>query len=77
VLNFTFVNVLIENAEPQKLLTSDSRWTQKPHQGACLATTRAAFVPAKTGPFGKFNMVRHFGGAEHLVNLSHDRGQRD
>ncbi len=69
------MNILIEDAETQLFLLSDGRWTKKPGDGTCFASTRAACAAAKREPIGKFNIVRYFADTNQFINMDHGSGK--
>jgi hypothetical protein len=66
--------ILIENAEEVGYLTDLGQWTKKPSEGACFASTGAAYAVAKKQPIHKFNIVQYFGLNSQFINLDHGSG---
>jgi hypothetical protein len=66
--------ILIENAEEVEYLTDKGQWTKKPSEGACFASTGAAYEVAKKQPIHEFNIVQFFGLNGQFINLDHGTG---
>jgi hypothetical protein len=65
----------IENAEEVEYLTEHGQWTKKPSEGACFASTGAAYAVAKKQPIHQFNIVQFFGLNGQFINLDHGSGR--
>ena len=75
VVNWLFMNILIEDAEKLEYLTSDSQWTKNAAEGKDFEATGTAFVFAKNEPMGKFNIVAYIAGSKQFINMDHGRGK--
>jgi hypothetical protein len=67
--------ILIEDAEEVGYLTERGQWTKKPSEGACFASTGAAYAVAKEQAIHKFNIVQFFGLNSQFINLDHGIGK--
>jgi hypothetical protein len=68
------MRILIENAEETEYLTADGQWTKKPGEGACFASTGAAYAVAQKQPIRKFNIVQFFDLNGQFINLDAGSG---
>jgi hypothetical protein len=75
VVASAFMNILIEDAETLKYLTSDNHWTRNVSEGKNFGATEAAFDVAKKEPIGKFNIVFYISQTKQFVNMDHGRGK--
>jgi len=69
------VNILIEDAESLRFLTSGAQWTANAAEGKCFSGTRLAFKAAKQELIGKFNVVGYILSTKQFVNLDHGQGK--
>ena len=70
------MNILIEDAETLKYLTTENKWTKNPVDGKNFAGTADALVAAKQETMGNFNIVGYFAGTRQLINMDHGHGKR-
>jgi hypothetical protein len=75
VLNWPFMNILIEDAEKLEYLTSGNLWTKNAAEGKDFGATGTAFAVAKQELIGKFNIVAYIAGSKQFINLDHGRGK--
>lgn len=75
VLHCWPMNILIEDAETQKFLLGEGRWTQNVAEGRRYPRTALAFQAAKQEAVGKFNIIGHIPSTGQMVNLNHGRGK--
>ena len=69
------MNILIEDAESLRFLTSGAQWSAQATEGKCFAGTRLAFKAAKQEAIGKFNIVGYILSTKQFVNLDHGQGK--
>jgi hypothetical protein len=70
-----FMNILIEDAEKLKYLTSENQWTKNAAEGKSFEATETAFQVAKKEPIGRFNIVFYISQTKQFVNLDYGRGK--
>lgn len=69
------MNILIEDADTLKYLTSTGSWTKNVAEGRSFPASDAAFQVAKKEPVGKFNIVCYIAQSKQFINLNHGKGK--
>ena len=75
MLDYFFMNILIENQDTLEYLTEAGQWTKNPRDGRSFPATKAASQAAKREAIGKFNIVCHIPQTDQFINLDHGRGK--
>jgi hypothetical protein len=75
LVNFRFMNILIEDAEKLEYLTSNNRWTKNCALGKDFESTGTALAAAKKEAMGHFNIVGYFAETKQFINLNHGKGK--
>jgi hypothetical protein len=75
LLECSFMNILIEDAEKLEYLTSSNLWTKNAAEGKNFGATGVAFDFAKQEPMGRFNIVCYIPQSKQFINMNHGRGK--
>jgi hypothetical protein len=68
------MNIIIEDAESFKFLTSEGKWANTAAEGKHFTETTIAYNAARREPIGKFNIAGYIRETKQIINLRSGRG---
>jgi hypothetical protein len=69
------MNILIEDAESLKFLTSAGQWAANASEGKHYGRTADAYAAAKQEPIGRFNIAGYIKTTKQLITIRQGRGK--